>query len=116
MEEADALSDRIAILSHGELKCYGSPLFLKNQCSNGYKLTLAKGDNFNQEEIQKLLASFSFNYEIESNQTCEMSFKLPIESTSKLSQILENIEMKKNFFGIESYGISYSTIEQVFFR
>lgn len=30
IEEADALGDRIALLSHGKLKCYGTPLFLKN--------------------------------------------------------------------------------------
>ena len=29
MEEADVLSDRIAIMNHGEIKCCGSPLFLK---------------------------------------------------------------------------------------
>ena len=30
MEEADALSDRIAIMNHGEVKCCGSLMFLKN--------------------------------------------------------------------------------------
>lgn len=29
MEEADVLGDQIAIMDHGEIKCYGSPLFLK---------------------------------------------------------------------------------------
>lgn len=29
MEEADALSDRIALMHHGKVKCCGSPLFLK---------------------------------------------------------------------------------------
>lgn len=29
MDEADLLGDRIAIISHGKLKCCGSPLFLK---------------------------------------------------------------------------------------
>ncbi|VDQ05446.1 unnamed protein product [Trichobilharzia regenti] len=40
MDEADHLGDRIAIMAGGELKCFGSPLFLKakygmfsiNQC------------------------------------------------------------------------------------
>uniref|UniRef100_A0A8C1TGV2 ABC transporter domain-containing protein n=1 Tax=Cyprinus carpio TaxID=7962 RepID=A0A8C1TGV2_CYPCA len=30
MDEADLLGDRIAIISHGKLKCCGSPLFLKS--------------------------------------------------------------------------------------
>ncbi|OQR76348.1 ATP-binding cassette sub-family A member 1-like [Tropilaelaps mercedesae] len=31
MEEADVLGDRIAFLSHGKLKCAGSPMFLKKK-------------------------------------------------------------------------------------
>lgn len=29
MEEADVLGDRIAIMDHGSVKCYGTSLFLK---------------------------------------------------------------------------------------
>lgn len=42
MDEADLLGDRIAIISHGKLKCCGSPLFLKSTYGDGYKLTLVK--------------------------------------------------------------------------
>ncbi|KAG0369838.1 hypothetical protein BGZ54_008736, partial [Gamsiella multidivaricata] len=42
MEEADALSDRIAILSKGELQTLGSSLFLKNRFGVGYRLSLEK--------------------------------------------------------------------------
>ncbi|KAF8960853.1 hypothetical protein BGZ46_001491 [Entomortierella lignicola] len=42
MEEADALSDRIAILSHGQLQTLGSSLFLKNRFGVGYRLNLEK--------------------------------------------------------------------------
>lgn len=31
LEEADVLSDRIAIMSNGRLQAYGTPDFLKNQ-------------------------------------------------------------------------------------
>ena len=42
MDEADLLGDRIAIISHGKLKCCGSPLFLKGAYGDGYHLTLVK--------------------------------------------------------------------------
>lgn len=42
MDEADLLGDRIAIISHGKLKCCGSPLFLKGTYGDGYRLTLVK--------------------------------------------------------------------------
>ncbi|KAG7526745.1 retinal-specific ATP-binding cassette transporter-like isoform X1 [Solea senegalensis] len=42
MDEADLLSDRIAILSKGHLHCCGSPLFLKNCFGVGFYLTLVR--------------------------------------------------------------------------
>eukprot|EP01015_Nassula_variabilis_P027738 TRINITY_DN5724_c0_g1_i2.p1 TRINITY_DN5724_c0_g1~~TRINITY_DN5724_c0_g1_i2.p1 ORF type:complete len:166 (-),score=33.72 TRINITY_DN5724_c0_g1_i2:39-536(-) len=40
MEEADALSDRIAVIVDGSLKCIGTPLYLKSTFGEGYRLTL----------------------------------------------------------------------------
>ncbi|XP_039671640.1 retinal-specific phospholipid-transporting ATPase ABCA4-like [Perca fluviatilis] len=42
MDEADLLSDRIAIISKGQLHCCGSPLFLKNSFGVGFYLTLVR--------------------------------------------------------------------------
>ncbi|KAF8975203.1 hypothetical protein BGZ46_009356 [Entomortierella lignicola] len=53
MEEADALSDRIAILSKGELQTLGSSLFLKNRFGVGYRLNLEKRRVMLADQIQK---------------------------------------------------------------
>ncbi|XP_076838313.1 retinal-specific phospholipid-transporting ATPase ABCA4 [Brachyhypopomus gauderio] len=42
MDEADLLSDRVAIISQGQLRCCGSPLFLKNCFGVGFYLTLVR--------------------------------------------------------------------------
>ncbi|KAM7400259.1 hypothetical protein PAMA_004793 [Pampus argenteus] len=42
MDEADLLSDRIAIISKGQLHCSGSPLFLKSCFGVGFYLTLVR--------------------------------------------------------------------------
>uniref|UniRef100_A0A8C1IGH6 ATP-binding cassette, sub-family A (ABC1), member 4a n=1 Tax=Cyprinus carpio TaxID=7962 RepID=A0A8C1IGH6_CYPCA len=42
MDEADLLSDRVAIISQGRLYCCGSPLFLKNCLGAGFYLTLVQ--------------------------------------------------------------------------
>ena len=36
MDEADVLGNRIAIISQGELKCVGSPIWLRTQFGGGY--------------------------------------------------------------------------------
>lgn len=42
LDEAEVLSDRIAFLERGGLKCCGSPYYLKDKLSHGYKLMLTK--------------------------------------------------------------------------
>ncbi|CAL8311233.1 unnamed protein product [Merluccius merluccius] len=42
MDEADLLSDRVAIISRGRLHCCGTPLFLKNLLGTGFYLTLVR--------------------------------------------------------------------------
>ncbi|KYO42786.1 ATP-binding cassette sub-family A member 12 [Alligator mississippiensis] len=42
LDEAEVLSDRIAILQHGQLHCCGSPSYLKEKYGQGHSLTLIK--------------------------------------------------------------------------
>lgn len=42
MDEADVLSDRVAIISNGQLRCCGSSLFLKKRFGSGYYLTIVR--------------------------------------------------------------------------
>ena len=42
MDEAETLGDRIAVLSHGHLKCCGSPGFLKSNLGQGIHLFILK--------------------------------------------------------------------------
>lgn len=48
MEEAEILCSRIGIVAHGQLKCLGSPLHLKNKFADGYKLNV----NFDKKDQQ----------------------------------------------------------------
>uniref|UniRef100_A0A4X2KQE6 ATP binding cassette subfamily A member 7 n=1 Tax=Vombatus ursinus TaxID=29139 RepID=A0A4X2KQE6_VOMUR len=42
MDEAELLGDRVAVIAGGQLRCCGSPLFLKSRLGSGYYLTLVK--------------------------------------------------------------------------
>lgn len=42
LDEAEVLSDRVAFLEKGGLKCCGSPLHLKDKMGQGYNLTLSR--------------------------------------------------------------------------
>ena len=54
MEEADVLGDRIAIMSEGQVKCCGSPMFLKRNLGAGFTLTITKESQTPSEPLLKL--------------------------------------------------------------
>lgn len=62
MEEADLLSDKIAIMADGRLAAGGSPLDLKKRFGVGYRLTVVKRrsgqDSTAAAEGQETLVSF----------------------------------------------------------
>uniref|UniRef100_A0A7N8Y7E8 P-type phospholipid transporter n=1 Tax=Mastacembelus armatus TaxID=205130 RepID=A0A7N8Y7E8_9TELE len=65
MDEADLLSDRIAIISKGQLHCCGSPLFLKNCFGVGFYLTLVRRmKDLRKREVRFIFCTKSTNCNI----------------------------------------------------
>ncbi|XP_023543867.1 ABC transporter A family member 1 [Cucurbita pepo subsp. pepo] len=136
MDEADELGDRIAIMANGSLKCCGSSLFLKHQYGVGYTLTLVKSAptvSVAADIIYRHIPSAVCVSEVGT----EISFKLPISSASSFESMFREIENymrrsvsnsemncsseintgdEKDHLGIESYGISVTTLEEVFLK
>ncbi|GMF36770.1 unnamed protein product [Phytophthora fragariaefolia] len=86
MDEADILSDRIAILAEGELRCCGSSLFLKNRFGAGYNLTLVKDDaTCDDNDVSAFVTSFVPSAQLLSNVGSEIAFQLPLHSSSSFA-------------------------------
>ncbi|KAL3632486.1 Phospholipid-transporting ATPase abca1 [Castilleja foliolosa] len=121
MDEADALGDRIAIMANGSLKCCGSSFFLKQQYGVGYTLTLVKTTP-TASAAADIVYSHIPSAPCVSEVGNEISFKLPLASSSSFESMFREIEScmqrsKPSFdCGIESYGISVTTLEEVFLR
>ena len=76
MDEADLLSDRVAIISQGRLYCCGSPIFLKNCFGAGFYLTLVrrmKHDNIKVGTCEDETSCLFLHISVYSTQ--EVSFK-----------------------------------------
>ncbi|KAK6945284.1 ABC transporter-like, ATP-binding domain [Dillenia turbinata] len=130
MDEADVLGDRIAIMANGSLKCCGSSLFLKHQYGVGYTLTLVKTSHCASAAADIVYRHIPSAICVSEVGT-EISFKLPLQSSSSFESMFREIESRmkrsesnpgascneENFdIGIESYGISVTTLEEVFLR
>eukprot|EP00457_Paulinella_chromatophora_P000227 gb/GEZN01000227.1/.p1 GENE.gb/GEZN01000227.1/~~gb/GEZN01000227.1/.p1 ORF type:complete len:1777 (-),score=227.45 gb/GEZN01000227.1/:107-5437(-) len=118
MDEADQLGDRIGIIHHGHMKCVGSSLFLKNLYGVGYSMTCileSKG-----KEKRRGLAEMVKKHVPEARQAtdvgAEMSFALPLRSSSAFPELLDEIEQQKSNLGLQSYGLSVTTLEEVFLK
>lgn len=119
MDEADILADRKAIIISGHLKCCGSSLFLKNRFGIGYNLKLIINDNSKLKAIANFVKTILPNAKCVNERGHEISFILPhdgVHTFGKLFSAIENEITTKSRLGIESYGVSMTTLEEVFLR
>ena len=118
MEEADALSDRIAILNHGQLKCNGSPHFLKKLYGNGFHIKLIKNSKFEWLQFEGFLKEKNFFdfFRVESNLADQIEFSISFDHMSILVNFLSSVEAEKEAFGLDSYSVSSLSLEEVFLK
>ena len=124
MEEADMLGDRIGIMAEGRMVCCGTPLFLKSLYGVGYSLVVTtiaskKGHSFVQDIVKKHVPEATQHEGAEGKMSKEISFQLPFEAAQRFEAmftefdaIIKNEEENR----IDSYGISVTTMEEVFLK
>ncbi|KAN0018400.1 hypothetical protein ACTFIU_011016 [Dictyostelium citrinum] len=120
LDEADYLSDRISIISHGKLITDGSSLYLKNKYGVGYLLTCSKSlnaiDQFNVDQVTQFIREQIPDVTVLSNAGSEISFRLPTASLPVFSKFFKEFDDNLTNFHIDSYGISVTTLEEVFLK
>eukprot|EP00981_Chlorochromonas_danica_P005252 scaffold1050_cov176-Ochromonas_danica.AAC.18 len=115
MDEADTLADRIAIMSEGVLLCSGSSLFLKNRFGAGYLLSCTKvSSDVPVEGIDAEVKAVISSAQLLSAVAGEVIFQLPLSSVSNFARLFSVLEESKGRIGLKSFGISITTLEQVF--
>jgi ATP-binding cassette subfamily A (ABC1) protein 3 len=112
-------------MSKGQLKCCGSPLFLKSKYGSGYTLTLTKNlqkdeefstENFSSTNIINLVKSYIPDCKVYSDINSEISFILPRERSNAFSELFSVLEKQKAKLEILNIGISITTVEDVFLK
>nr|XP_033802042.1 ATP-binding cassette sub-family A member 12 isoform X2 [Geotrypetes seraphini] len=126
LDEAEVLSDRIAFLEHGGLKCCGSPLFLKETFGDGYHLTLTKKypnlestEHCDTEAVTSLIQSHIPEARLKEDIGGELIYLLPpfsAEVSGSYLSLLRALDTSMNDIHIGCYGISDTTIEEVFLK
>ncbi|KAK6167985.1 hypothetical protein SNE40_021899 [Patella caerulea] len=116
MDEADLLGDRIAIMADGRVKCCGRSHFLKQIYGAGYHLIIVKSETCDVSVVTELVRTHIPSATLESEISAEISYLLPNEASPGFSSLFKDIEIKKNELGINSFGTTATTMEEVFLK
>lgn len=117
MEEADNLSDRIAIMADGELKVIGTSLHLKNEYGAGYRINLTCKDEERVDELKAIAQRELPSAELIAESVAHLVYQLPNEHVEELvsfSKYLEKIHGKDTV--LLDWALSQTTLEEVFMK
>eukprot|EP01133_Synstelium_polycarpum_P002507 gene2507-2861_t len=114
MEEADALCDRLGLFVSGELKCIGTSSELKSRFGKGYKVTMSVQAGY-EAEAQKFLHSQIPSANLLNALAGTFNYEVPRTSV-ELSVLFAAFEQNKERLHISDWGISNSTLEEVFIK
>ncbi|NXK06969.1 ABCAA protein, partial [Herpetotheres cachinnans] len=115
MDEADILADRKAFISHGRLKCVGSSLFLKKKWGICYHLRIHVSESCDLENVTSLVKRYIPNVIFSGHSQYELRYKLPLENVNKFPDLFSGLDSCSDQ-GIINYGVSMTTLEDVFLR
>ncbi|KAL8805769.1 MAG: hypothetical protein Q9200_005301 [Gallowayella weberi] len=103
LDEADLLSDQIAILSQGNLKAHGSAVELKHRLGSGYRIHV-----FNNSKNRDALGEMGgISKKVMYDRTV-----YTLRTSSEAADFVRTLER----FGVDNYEITSPTIEEIFFN
>lgn len=116
MDEADVLGDRIAIMADGEMKCWGTPFFLKKRFGSGYHLICAKKFNCDSKAVTNVLREYIPEVRVLEEDIDKLSYALPYECANKFGVMFGRLERECDALKLHRFGVSPSELEEVFLK
>lgn len=116
MDEADVLGDRIAIMADGQLKCCGTPFFLKKRYGSGYHLIFDKKDGCDSSDVTNVLRDYIANVEVLDENAGVVSYALPYDQVDKFGKMFERLENELEILNLHNFGVSPTELEEVFLK
>jgi ATP-binding cassette subfamily A (ABC1) protein 3 len=132
LEEADILSDRIAIMANGRLQASGTPNFLKQRagliffCISEknmksflefeYRLFIEKTDICNTKNITRFIREYVPDVMLERETPLELVFGIKRDASQHIGRLINALDQQQQYIAINGYGLSMTTIEEVFLK
>lgn len=103
-------------MADGEVKCCGTPFFLKKRYGNGYRLICEKKKDCDSIEVTKVLREFIPEVQVIEEDADEISYALPYEQSNKFSSMFGRLEYELETLNLHRFGVSSTELEEVFLK
>merc|ERR1712146_380531 len=130
MEEADALCNKIAIMTKGSIRAEGTAQELKEKYGEGYLITIRKGEKAEPQSqtevgvedsegdsepntIQELIEGINADSRAMSGEFSILKYVVPKQGCS-LADIFERVQAHRDRLGILDFAVSQTTLEDIF--
>uniref|UniRef100_F6YMW2 ABC transporter domain-containing protein n=1 Tax=Ornithorhynchus anatinus TaxID=9258 RepID=F6YMW2_ORNAN len=122
LDEAEVLSDRIAILQNGRLRCCDSPSSLKETYGHGLSLTLTKQpsmleihDAQHVARITSLIQIYIPQALLKENSRSELMYAIPKDADQTCFKgLFQTLDQNLHHLHVTGYGISDTTLEELY--
>ncbi|PRP83974.1 ABC transporter A family protein [Planoprotostelium fungivorum] len=129
MEEAEVLGEKVAIMVDGQLKSVGSSLHLKNKHATGYRLQLIAVDD-REDDVVEFMMHLIPQAQLTERSGSNLIFAITSDDEDQIGRVLDslqkksrssiddddNVEQNANDKIIRDWGLSNSTLEDVFLQ
>ncbi|CAN1300053.1 ABC transporter A family member 7 [Linum perenne] len=114
MEEAEALCDRLGIFVDGGLQCIGNPKELKGRYGETYVFTMTTAAD-HEKEVEQMVRRLSPSAERTYHLSGTQKFEMPKQDV-RIADVFRAVEIAKTEFPVFAWGISDTTLEDVFIK
>ena len=114
MEEADVLGDSIAIMARGNLLAYGNSIHLKNKFGAGYRISIITVEA-ESGRVKAALQALVPAAVLEDDSAGALIYQFPASSLPAIPAVVAMLERNEHGH-IKTWGISQSTLEEVFLK
>ncbi|KAF3437772.1 hypothetical protein FNV43_RR20528 [Rhamnella rubrinervis] len=127
MEEADILSDRIAIMAKGRLRCIGTSIRLKSKFGTGFIANVSfnrsanrqtppvrdEADTTHHEDVKRF---FKHHLDVSPKEETKsfLTFVIPHDREKLLTNFFAELQDRESEFGISDIQLGLTTLEEVF--
>nr|XP_031526947.1 ATP-binding cassette sub-family A member 13 [Vicugna pacos] len=122
LDEAEALSDRVAVLQRGQLRCCGPPSSLTAAAGQGLCLTLTKQPAVREVDdakdtacVTSLIQTHIPQASLRGSSGAELSYAIPEEADrAAFEGLFQALDQNLCRLRLTGYGLSDATLEEVF--